>query len=94
VGGWDGPYSTLRSDVGDDRGSFQSARAIHTDETRMITVREATRLQGFPDDFKFHPNAWQSFRMIDTVSPFASKAIFSVIAEQMGLRQQFQIAAE
>ncbi|WP_245408740.1 DNA cytosine methyltransferase [Variibacter gotjawalensis] len=60
-----------------------------------MTVREAARLQGFPDYFRFHPTVWHSFRMIgNSVSPIMSKAIFSVIAERIDIGLQVQIAAE
>lgn len=61
-----------------DRGSFQAARPLHPNEGRVITVREAARIQGFPDWFTFHPTKWHSFRMIgNSVSPILSRAIFS-----------------
>lgn len=92
---WDGQCPTLRAGTGNDRGSFQSVRPIHPDEPRVITVREGARLQGFPDDFKFHPTVWHSFRMIgNSVSPIMSNAIFSLIAERIDKPQRFQIAAE
>ncbi len=79
---WDGQCPTLRAGTGNDRGSFQSVRPIHPDEPRVITVREAARLQGFPDSFKFHPTVWHSFRMIgNSVSPILSKALFGLIAK-------------
>jgi len=73
---WNGQCPTLRAGTGADRGSFQSVRPIHPSEDRVITVREAARLQGFPDDHRFHPTIWHSFRMIgNSVSPFAARAI-------------------
>jgi DNA (cytosine-5)-methyltransferase 1 len=67
---WNKPASTLRAGTGDDRGSYQAARPIHPIENRVITVREAARLQGFPDWFLFHSTKWHSFRMIgNSVSP-------------------------
>ncbi len=82
---WDGQCPTLRAGTGSDRGSFQSVRPIHPVEHRVITVREAARLQGFPDSFKFHPTIWHSFRMIgNSVSPFAARAVFRAIAEAIG----------
>lgn len=92
---WDGQCPTLRAGTGNDRGSYQSVRPIHPDEHRVITVREGARLQGFPDQFKFHPTVWHSFRMIgNSVSPIMSKALFSLIAERIGIRSRFQGAAE
>lgn len=82
---WDGQCPTLRAGTGSDRGSFQSVRPIHPVEDRVITVREAARLQGFPDGFQFHPTIWHSFRMIgNSVSPFAARAVFHAIAEVLG----------
>lgn len=92
---WNGQCPTLRAGTGNDRGSFQSVRPIHPDEARVITVREAARLQGFPDDFLFHPTIWHSFRMIgNSVSPFVAKAIFSLIAERTGFAGAYKEAAE
>jgi DNA (cytosine-5)-methyltransferase 1 len=48
----------------------------------VITVREAARLQGFPDEHKFHDTIWHSFRMIgNSVSPIIAKEILSVVAD-------------
>lgn len=77
---WEGLCPTLRAGTGTDRGSYQSVRPIHPTEPRVITVREAARLQGFPDSFRFHPTTWHSFRMIgNSVSPVMAEAIFSLI---------------
>lgn len=82
---WDAQCPTLRAGTGPDRGSFNAVRPLHPDEGRVITVREAARLQGFPDWFTFHRTKWHSFRMIgNSVSPIVSKAILSVIAEKIG----------
>jgi DNA (cytosine-5)-methyltransferase 1 len=92
---WDGQCPNLRAGTGKDKGSYQSVRPIHPDEPRVITVREGARLQGFHDSFKFHPTVWHSFRMIgNSVSPIIAEAILSLIAKRMGLKQQFQMAAE
>lgn len=81
---WDGLCPTLRAGTGADRGSFQSVRPLHPDEPRVITVREAARLQGFPDAHLFHPTIWHSFRMIgNSVSPIMSKAIFGAIRKKL-----------
>lgn len=67
---WEGLCPTLRAGTGSDKGSFQAVRPLHPEENRVITVREAARLQGFPDRHRFHPTKWHSFRMIgNSVSP-------------------------
>lgn len=71
---------TLRAGTGSDRGSHQAARPIHPIRPRVITPREAARLQGFPDWFQFAPSKWHSFRQIgNSVSPFVSEAILRAI---------------
>lgn len=83
---WDGLCPTLRAGTGADKGSFQSIRPLHPTEPRVITVREAARLQGFPDWFVFHPTKWHSFRMIgNSVSPVFSQALLSRIVMKSGL---------
>lgn len=65
---------TLRAGTGSDRGSYQAVRPIHHREPRVITPREAARLQGFPDWFQFHPTKWHSFRQLgNSVSPIVSE---------------------
>jgi DNA (cytosine-5)-methyltransferase 1 len=92
---WEGQCPTLRAGTGSDKGSFQSVRPLHPDEPRVITVREAARLQGFPDNFRFHPTIWHSFRMIgNSVSPIISRAIFSAISKKMETSKRMLIAAE
>lgn len=74
---WNQQCPTLRAGTGSDKGSYQSVRPIHPVEDRVITVREAARLQGFPDDHQFHPTVWHSFRMIgNSVAPMMAEAVF------------------
>lgn len=71
---------TLRAGTGSDRGSYQAVRPIHPTRPRVITPREAARLQGFPDWFRFHATKWHSFRQIgNSVSPIVAEAILSEI---------------
>jgi DNA (cytosine-5)-methyltransferase 1 len=80
-----GQCPTLRAGTGNDRGSFQSVRPIHPNLPRVITVREAARLQGFPDAHLFHPTIWHSFRMIgNSVSPIMARAVFQAIRDRLG----------
>ncbi|AYV45184.1 DNA (cytosine-5-)-methyltransferase [Caulobacter flavus] len=81
---WDGLCPTLRAGTGRDKGSFQSMRPIHPSEPRVITVREAARLQGFPDWFCFSYAKWHSFRMIgNSVSPIVAKHLLSEIKHRL-----------
>ncbi len=71
---------TLTAGTGSDKGSYQAVRPLHPTENRVITPREAARLQGFPDWFQFHPTKWHSFRQIgNSVSPILAEHILSVI---------------
>lgn len=71
---------TLRAGTAADRGSFQAVRPIHYGSPRVITPREAARLQGFPDWFQFHGTKWHSFRQIgNSVSPIVGEALLSRI---------------
>jgi DNA (cytosine-5)-methyltransferase 1 len=76
----DGLCPTLRAGTAADKGSYQAVRPIHPTAARVITPREAARLQGFPDWFQFAPSKWHSFRQIgNSVSPFVAEAVLSVI---------------
>lgn len=80
----DGYCPTLRAGTGKDRGSYQSLRPIHPTADRVITPREAARLQGFPDWFVFHPTKWHSFRQIgNSVSPVVAEQILCSILLKM-----------
>ena len=71
---------TLRAGTGSDKGSYQAVRPLHPTENRVITPREAARLQGFPDWFQFHSTKWHSFRQIgNSVSPILAEHILNVI---------------
>ena len=82
----DGLCPTLRAGTGPRHGSYQAVRPIHPTENRVITPREAARLQGFPDWYQFSPTKWHSFRQIgNSVSPILAEHLFRVVAESMGL---------
>lgn len=75
---------TIRAGTGSDKGSYMALRPIHYSESRVITPREAARLQGFPDWFRFHKTKWHAFRGIgNSVSPFVAEAIFKVIFSKL-----------
>lgn len=75
---------TLRAGTGPDKGSYQAVRPIHFAVSRVITPREAARLQGFPDWFEFQPTIWHSFRQIgNSVSPIVAEKILNVIYQKL-----------
>ena len=75
---------TLRAGTGPDKGSFQAVRPIHYQYPRVITPREAARLQGFPDWYKLPDTIWHSFRQIgNSVSPIVAEQILRVIFQKL-----------
>ena len=92
---WTGFCPTLRAGTGSDKGSYQAVRPLHPEIGRVITVREAARLQSFPDWFLFHRTKWHSFRMIgNSVPPMLSKEILSVVKEKLFFSATGPILAE
>ena len=75
---------TLRAGTGSDKGSFQAVRPIHYLRPRVITPREAARLQGFPDWFLLHSTKWHSFRQIgNSVSPLVAEHLLLKIIQKI-----------
>jgi DNA (cytosine-5)-methyltransferase 1 len=75
---------TLRAGTGSDKGSYQAVRPIHPSKARVITPREAARLQGFPDWFLLHPTKWHSFRQIgNSVSPMVAESVLRAIQSKL-----------
>ena len=76
----DGFCPTLRAGTGPERGSFQAVRPVHPSSPRVITPREAARLQGFPDWFLFDHTKWHAFRQIgNSVSPMVAEHLLRKI---------------
>lgn len=75
---------TLRAGTSSENGGFQAVRPIHPFYNRVITPREAARIQGFPDWFLFHPTKWHSFKQIgNSVSPLMAKLILEIINDHV-----------
>lgn len=92
---WSSQCPSLRAGTGVDHGSYQAVRPIHPKQARVITVREAARLQGFPDCHRFHPTIWHSFRMIgNSVSPIMSHAIFGAIKAKFENRMSISVTTD
>jgi DNA (cytosine-5)-methyltransferase 1 len=80
----EGYCPTLRAGTDSSKGSFQAVRPIHHLQPRVITPREAARLQGFPDWFMFHPTKWHSFRQIgNSVSPIVAEELLRVVRSRI-----------
>lgn len=81
------PYGfcpTLRAGTGPEKGSFQAVRPIHYQYSRVITPREAARLQGFPDWYKLPDTIWHGFRQIgNSVSPIVAERVLSAIFQKL-----------
>lgn len=74
----EGVSNTLRAGTGSDRGAYTSPRPIHPFSPRCITVREAARLHGYPDWFRFHVTKWHGFRQVgNSVPPPLARAVAS-----------------
>ncbi|WP_243039983.1 DNA cytosine methyltransferase [Dyella sedimenti] len=72
---------TLRAGTTREKGSYQAVRPIHPKKPRVISPREAARLQGFPDWFVFHPTKWHAFRQIgNSVSPIVAEHLLAKIS--------------
>lgn len=76
---WDEPSNLIPAHLFKD-----GLRHIHPDSTqaRTITVREAARLQTFPDEYIFHGSQTDCFKMIGNAVPpkFAEKAAIALNA--------------
>ena len=77
---------TIRAGTGHDRGRFQAVRPLHPTAQRVITPREAARLQGFPDEFRIYGSfANQMEQVTNAVPPPLARAVLCVLAEFTGV---------
>lgn len=62
--------------------NYRKNMLIHPYENRGLSVREAARLQSFPDNFIFKGNLGDMHQQIaNAVPPFLAEAIFKQIIE-------------
>ncbi|MEM2600998.1 MAG: DNA cytosine methyltransferase [Thermoproteota archaeon] len=68
---WDAPSWTLVAHMGKD-----TLRYVHPSQVRTISVREAARLQSFPDTFIFPVSMTKAFKQIgNAVPPLLARAV-------------------
>ncbi|PWB97129.1 DNA cytosine methyltransferase [Salinibacterium hongtaonis] len=82
----EGVCNTLRAGTAADRGAHTAPRPIHPNSPRVITVREAARLHGYPDWFRFHVTKWNGFREIgNSVPARLARAVASALLRSDGV---------
>ncbi len=63
-------------------GNYRKNMLIHPIEDRGLSVREAARIQSFPDTFHFHGSiGFQQQQVGNSVPPLLAKAVFEKILE-------------
>jgi DNA (cytosine-5)-methyltransferase 1 len=66
-------------------GNYRKNMLIHPNENRGLSVREAARLQSFPDEFKFLGTLGSQQQQVgNAVPPLLSKSIFNQIYGHVG----------
>ncbi|XP_065647414.1 DNA (cytosine-5)-methyltransferase PliMCI isoform X3 [Hydra vulgaris] len=94
---WDGFFSTT---VTNPEPMGKQGRVLHPEQHRVVSVRECSRSQGFPDSFRFYGNILDKHRQIgNAVAPPMSAAIGqeirkSIIAKKLRNEQLQSIKEE
>lgn len=85
---WDAPAKTIRAQgkpkLDGSNQKHGSHQPIHPEQHRQITVREAARLQTFPDWYEFDETLVNAYRVIgDAVPPLLAKVLAASIRKQL-----------
>lgn len=77
---WDEPCSTISTNF----SMISGCRNVHPTATRSLTIREATRAQSFPDEFRFF-GKWGDVRKVigNAVPPLLAYVIATAVKEQL-----------
>ena len=87
---WDRPSVTIRTEF----FKPEKGRYLHPERDRPITHREAARLMGFPDDFKFKGTKIEIARQIgNAVPPPLAGAIAKTVCEILSAKETRNKAA-
>jgi DNA (cytosine-5)-methyltransferase 1 len=63
-------------------GNFRKNMLIHPDQNRGLSVREAARLQSFPDSYEFVGSiGFQQQQVGNAVPPFLAREVFKAIIQ-------------
>ena len=78
---WENPSPTVTAHISKDLSDF-----IHPEYNRWLTVREAARLQSFPDKYIFSGSEFQQLKHVgNAVPPIFAAAVFYHIGKELGL---------
>jgi DNA (cytosine-5)-methyltransferase 1 len=77
---WDRPAGTITAHLAKDCYTH-----IHPEQPRTISIREAARIQSFPDDFRFLGHMGDRFRLIgNAVPPLMAWGIAEFVRRHLG----------
>ncbi|SDE13393.1 DNA cytosine methyltransferase [Aquimonas voraii] len=76
---WDEPSHTLVAHMARDCSDF-----VHPELDRFVSVREAARLQSFPDNFRLPGSQFQQFKQLgNAVPPLLGKAVGDAVVRHL-----------
>ncbi|XP_046403240.1 DNA (cytosine-5)-methyltransferase PliMCI-like isoform X2 [Ischnura elegans] len=83
---WDGFFSTT---ITNPEPMGKQGRVLHPEQTRVVSVRECARSQGFPDSYRFYGNILDKHRQVgNAVPPPVGAAIGYEIRKCVSLKEQ------